>query len=125
MLTCVQRGFIADSSMYEVTRSDPGSYSALGRWESGVTSTLSVRGVAEPLKPDDILRLEDARHVAGAFKFYTLTELYNVSPANVSQPDMVTIGSRKYAVEGVSDWAVHGGGYKVIVVRREVQAHDS
>ena len=37
----------------------------------------------------------------------------------------MTISGDEYEVEGVSDWSEHGGGYKVIVVRRESQAHDA
>ncbi len=125
MLTCVERMFLEDGSNYEVIRSALGNYSSEGRYVEGTKSTLSVRGVAQPLTPEEILRLDDARHVKAAFKFYTMTELYEVSPANVAQPDVVTISSRKYEVAGVSDWATHDGGYKVIVVLREEQAHDA
>ena len=125
MLSCVQRAFLSDSSAYVVTRSAAGHYSE-GRWEAGTTSTLSVDGVLEPMtNPAEILRLEDARHVKAAFKFYTLTELRIVSPDESTQPDVMTISGDEYEVEGVSDWSEHGGGYKVIVVRRESQAHDA
>lgn len=125
MLTCIERGFLADGSHYTVRRSAAGYYTDKGRWVEGTTSEFTALGVVEPLRVEEIDRLEDSRHVKGAFRFYTLTQLNKVSPDGAVQPDVVTIKGLEYEVEGVWDWEVHGAGYRVIVVRREMQSDAS
>jgi hypothetical protein len=72
--------------------------------------------VVQPLRPEEILRLEDSRHIQEAIKLYTQTELFTVDVGEKIQPDVIVYRNHEFEVESIGYWDVF---YKVIAVRRE------
>ncbi len=121
MPDCLAGAVNAESSPVEVLRRNAGAYDGHGRWRAGGDEYLTISAAVQPLRSEEILRLEDSRHVKAAIKIYTTTLLRTVSPSGAHQPDIVTWCGAEYEVEGVDDWSGAGGYVKVIAVRREGQ----
>jgi len=118
MSGCVSQAVIRRSKPLNVRRPRNGTYDAHGRWQTREQDPVAMSGDVQPLRPEEILRLEDSRHIRAAIKIYTTDEFLPVSPDGASQPDIVVHNGKEFEVESVGNWEDF---FKVIAVRREVQ----
>lgn len=116
MKDCIADAVMEEAGPLEVRRPAQGTYDEHGRWQVQDAATLTIQGAAQPLRPDEILRLPDSRHIQGAIKIYTADELRTVSVVDKRQPDKVVYRNVEYEVESVGNWESF---YKVIAIRRE------
>jgi hypothetical protein len=112
---CFARAFDGHVEKIAVNRPSGGTY-VKGRWQTQDTEALEIEAVVQPLRPEEILRLEDSRHIQEAIKMYTMTELFTVDLGEKRQPDIVTWCDREFEVQSVANWTSF---WKVIAVRRE------
>lgn len=112
---CLARAIKGDAVLVKVKRPGGGTY-VKGRWQTQDPADLTIDAVVQPLRPEEVLRLEDSRHIQEAIKLYTQTELFTVNTSAKVQPDVVVHRGHEFEVESVADWTSF---YKVIAVRRE------
>lgn len=97
-------------------RSMPGAYDENGYWQDKPSKTISIKGAVQPLRPEEISRLEDSRHITEAFKIYTTADIKNLSLEKQTQPDTIIRKSKEYEVYSSADW---GSYLKILIVRKE------
>lgn len=97
-------------------RSAPGNYDAEGRWQDFEPETVMVTGTVQPLRSEEISRLEDSRHIAEAIKIYTTSNVRNMSLKEHTQPDTIIRNGVEFEVYSSADW---GAYLKILAVRKE------
>lgn len=112
---CFARAFAGLYVEIEIRRPGRGPY-VKGRWQTQNQKALKVKAVVQPLRPEEVLRLEDSRHVQEALKLYSETELFPVDVDDKREPDVVVFDGREFEVESVANWEAF---FKTIAVRRE------
>lgn len=90
-----------------LTRRTPGEY-VNGRYDRGVSDTSSVIGSVQPLKPNEILMVEEGRRSRAAFKVYTDTELRTANEKEGLDADILTVEGFNFEVHQVERWRLPG-----------------
>jgi len=88
-------------SAITVTRYAAGAYNTSGVWVEGATSSVTVNGLVNPEKDQDILMREGGGYADGVIKIYTNEALYPKSGAQ--QADRLTRGGKVYEVYEVNE----------------------
>lgn len=115
-LCCISDAVNRRSTPFTVLRASPGNYDEHGRWTEGSKERITLKGTIQPLRPEEIQKLEDSRHIGEAIKIYTTNSVQNLSIVTGKQPDSIEYNGKEYEVYSVSDWVSY---LKVLAVRRE------
>lgn len=102
---------------FTITRHDAGSY-VEGVWVEGSESDIDIQASAQPLRPDEVQLLPEARRNEQAFKIYTDAPLQIAEPGDSTNSDKITIDGEVFELISVapnqSDVINH---YKAIAVK--------
>lgn len=90
-----------------LTRRTPGEY-VDGRFEKGVQDVSQIDGSVQPLRPNEILLVEEGRRSRAAFKVYTTAELRTGNEKDGLDADIVTFEGFNFEVHQVERWRLPG-----------------
>jgi len=115
MISCISSTVNSRAKPLTIIRSAPGHYDH-GRWQPGDIQNIPVKGAVQPLRPEEISRLEDSRHIIEAIKIYATDSFRNLMLEKQTQPDTVVYQDKNFEVYSVANWDHYS---KILAVRKE------
>jgi hypothetical protein len=92
-----------------------------GIWQPAAMADTSITASVQPASGDDLLQLPEGNRTADTLKIFTTSELRNENDLTKTDPDILLIDGRQYAVHNVKTWPSGVGDlahYECLAVRR-------